>query len=106
AAAEPFLRKAAELCDRVDPDNFAPRLRLAELLFATGTYADAETQLRRAAQIEPNDPTVHLDLGLLAFARNELEESRRELLRCQHSPFTQQRACAQLAAIYQRRGDA
>ncbi len=104
-AALPALQRAVELCERADANNIAPRLRLAEILLAKGEYAKAETQLQRAQEIEPDNPTVHLDLGLVAYARDDLQMSRRHLLRCQHSPFTQQRACAQLAAVLQRLGD-
>src|SRR5262249_55006926 len=38
-------------------------------------------------------------------ARDDLEASRRHLLRCQYSPHTQQKACRQLAAVCRRQGD-
>jgi tetratricopeptide (TPR) repeat protein len=105
-AALPHLRRAVSLCDRVDPDNLAPRLRLAELLLTQGAYEEAEVQLHRALEIEPDNPNVHLNLGLLAYARDDLETSRRHLLRSRHSPFTQQKANAQLAVVCRRLGDA
>jgi tetratricopeptide (TPR) repeat protein len=105
-AALPHLRRAVIRCDRWDPNNLAPRLRLVELLLDQGALDEAEGQLRRTGEIEPDNPTVQLNLGLLAFARDELETSRRHLLRCRHSPFTQQKAHAQLAAVCRRLGDA
>jgi tetratricopeptide (TPR) repeat protein len=102
--ALPHLRRAAVLCDRVDRDNIAPRLRLAELLLQVGRYDEAGEELRRAEEIDPDSPSVALDLGLLAYARDDLEASRTWLLRCQHSPFTRKRACTCLATIAQRLG--
>jgi len=106
-AALPPLRRAAALWGRDggEVDNVAPWLRLGEALLAAGEYAEAEQNLRRAEQAAPKDPSVLLDLGLLACARDQLEESKRYLLRCRNSPFTQQRACARLAEVCRRLGD-
>jgi tetratricopeptide (TPR) repeat protein len=104
--ALPHFLRAAQRCDQVDADNIAPALRLAELLLTKGDYGEAEVWLRRARQIEPDNPTVLLNFGFLAYARDDLKTSRQYLQICQHSPFTQQRACAQLAAICQRQNDA
>ncbi len=99
------LRQAVELCTRQDADLLAPRLRLAEALLAAGRQDDAKTQLRLAQEKEPEHPSIHLNLGLLAFAQGDLAASRDHLLRCQHSPFTRHKALAQLAAVCQRMGD-
>jgi tetratricopeptide (TPR) repeat protein len=104
-AALPHLRRAVELCAHRDTDNLAPRLRLAEVLLAKGQCEEAETALHSALQSNPDEPSLYLDLGLAAFARDDLEASRAHLLRCQESPFTRQRGCAQLAAVCQRLGD-
>jgi tetratricopeptide (TPR) repeat protein len=103
-AESPFLR-AADLCQRVDTDNLAPALRLAELYLTKGDYEDAKSWLVRAREIEPDNPNVLLNLGLLAYAQEDLNASRAYLQKCLHSPFTQQRACSQLAAICQRQND-
>src|SRR5262249_3598525 len=104
-AALPHLRRAVELGGRKEADNLAPRLRLAEVLLAKGQVEEAEANLQSALKRNPENPTVHLDLALVAFTREDLEASRDHLLRCQDSPFTRQRACAQLAAVCQRLGD-
>jgi tetratricopeptide (TPR) repeat protein len=104
-AALPLLRRAAELCDRTDPANTAPRLRLAETLLGAGKSEEAESELRLVLQVEPDNPRAHLDLGLLAHDRGDLAGSRTHLEKCQESPWTRQRACNQLAAVHQRLGD-
>jgi tetratricopeptide (TPR) repeat protein len=104
-AALPYLRRAVDLGDRQDAENLALRLRLAELLLAKGEDEEAEANLQRALERNPDDPSLHLERGLAAFARDDLAASRDHLLRCQDSPFTRQRACSQLAAVCQRLGD-
>jgi tetratricopeptide (TPR) repeat protein len=105
-AALPLLRRAVELCDRTDPANTAPRLRLAETLLALGQGAEAEAALRRVLEVEPDNPRAHLDLGLAAYDRDDLPASRAHLERCQDSPSTRRKAFSQLAAVHQRLGDA
>jgi Flp pilus assembly protein TadD len=104
-AALPPLRRAAELPTPDDGDPLAPPLRLAEALLAAGQPDEAEAALRRAQEAEPDHPAVQLDLGILAYQRDDLKASRAQLERCQHSPFTQKRACAQLAVVCGRLGD-
>lgn len=104
-SAVPYLRRAVLLVERGKADPVAPRLRLAEVLMSVGEYDEAEAQLRRALEDVPDNASVHLDLGLLADARGNWEESREHLMRCRFSPFTQQRACARLATICGKRGD-
>ncbi len=101
-AALPPLQRAAALADNVD--TIAPFLRLAEVLLALGRNDEAEKQLQHALQIEPDDPTVHYNLGLLAFQRDDLPRSLAHLKRGEHSPFTQRKACIQLATVYRRMG--
>jgi tetratricopeptide (TPR) repeat protein len=97
------LERAAALSQH--GDSVAPDLRLAEALLAVGRDDEAEKHLRHALEIEPDDPSVHYNLGVLALARDHLPESLERLKRCQHSPFTRQKACSQLAAIYKRMRD-
>jgi tetratricopeptide (TPR) repeat protein len=105
-AAMPPLRRAADLCDRGGVDAVAPRLRLAEALLDRGLDDEAAAALRRALEVNPDDPSVHLDLGLLAYARDDLEDSRDHLRRCVHSPATRRQACARLAEVCRRLGEA
>jgi cytochrome c-type biogenesis protein CcmH/NrfG len=100
------LSRAAELADRVEPDNITARLRLAETLLTLGRFDEADSQLHRALEIDPDNINVRFNLGLLAIARANLEEGRQLLLRCQYSEFTRQKACLRLAAVCERLGRA
>jgi tetratricopeptide (TPR) repeat protein len=105
-AALLHLRRAVALADRTDPDNVAPRIRLAEVMLQVGQYEEAETWLRRAVDTFPDQPVLYLDLGLLADARHDPDAARAHLLRCQDSPFTRKKACARLASLAQQKGRA
>jgi tetratricopeptide (TPR) repeat protein len=105
-AALPHLRRAVDLCGDGNAQTVAPRLRLAQVLLAAGDGDGAEVQLRRALEAEPDNPAAYLYLGILAADRDDLEASRKYLLRCLHSPWTRQHACVQLAAVCHRLGDA
>jgi len=101
-AALPPLQRAVALSG--NSDTIAPFLRLAEVCLALGQNDEAEQQLHRGLEIEPDDPTVHYNLGLLALARDDLSASLDHLKRCEHSPMTRRKACIQLAAVYRRMG--
>jgi tetratricopeptide (TPR) repeat protein len=101
-AALPHLARAAAL----SRDEPAPHLRLGEVLLARGEYDGAEAAFRAALDADDRQPAARLGLGLAAYARDDREAARAHLRRCEHSPFTQQRACARLAALFQREGDA
>jgi tetratricopeptide (TPR) repeat protein len=96
------LQRAAALADT--SDTIAPSLRLAEVLLTLGRNDEAEAHLRRVVDVEPDNPTVHYNLGVLALERGDLSTSLTHLQRCEHSPFTRRKACIQLAAVYQRMG--
>lgn len=98
------LARAADLADRVEPDNITARLRLAETLLALGRFDEAATHLQRAQETDPDNINVRFNLGLVAIARGKLEEGRRLLLRCQYSEFTRQKACQRLAAVCEQLG--
>ncbi len=104
-AALPHLRRAAELWSRGEPAHVAPWLRLAELLLERGDLDEADKYLRRALDADPSNPAVHLQLGLLFAARDNLATAHKHLLKAEHSPYTQRRACAQLAVVCQRLGE-
>src|SRR5205823_13735927 len=59
----------------------------------------AETLLDQAFAVDPRHPAIHLQRGLLALARDDLPAARLSLLRCEHSPFTRQRAASRLAVV-------
>jgi tetratricopeptide (TPR) repeat protein len=103
--AIPPLRQAAELTDASGTGGLAPLLRLAEALMLVGQDAEAEQALRRCLTQEPDHPSIHLGLGMIADIRGDPEQARRHLQRCVHSQFTRQHACARLAAVCQRLKD-
>lgn len=100
-AALPPLERAAGL---TGDKEVAPHLRLAEVLLALGRGDEAEQQLRRAQQIDHDDPTVQYNLGVLALARDDTDGALTHLKRSEHSLFTQRKTCIQLAAAYRRLG--
>lgn len=103
-SALPHLRRAARLWDQDNPPHVAPWLRLAEVLIARGDLDEAETLLGQALAADPRNPSIHFQFGLLALAREDLPAARSSLLRCQHSPFTRQRAASRLAFVCGRLG--
>jgi tetratricopeptide (TPR) repeat protein len=103
-AALPHLRRAVAVGDRTEPDNVVPRLRLAEVLLNVGQYDEADACLNRAQEIDPDNPNIRFDRSLIEVARGNYEEGGRLLLSCQYSEFTRQKACHQLAALYERMG--
>ena len=105
-AGLPHLRRAVEIYEKVSkPETVAPWLRLAEVLLALGRYDEAEVPLRRAQELDPDDASVRLNLGLLAYFRDDLEESRSQLLRCLDNPCTEKKANIHLAMIAERLGE-
>jgi tetratricopeptide (TPR) repeat protein len=105
AEAIALLECAAELCDRQDEDNTAPRLKLAEALLDSGRPADAARHFRRVLEADPQNPRALYGLGVIASSRNDLKAAAEHLTRCCESPFTRQKACARLAAVCERRGE-
>ena len=101
-AALPPLERAAALSE--NSNTIAPRLRLAEVLLALGLSDEAEKYLRLALELDPDDPSVHYNLGVLALARDDRTDSLAHLKHCEQSVFTQQKACIQLATVYRRMG--
>jgi tetratricopeptide (TPR) repeat protein len=100
AALPPLERAAALAGDR----EIAPHLRLAEVLLSLGREKEAEQHLRRAQELDPDDPTVEYNLGVLALARDDTDGALAHLKRSEHSLFTQRKTCIQLAAVYRRLG--
>jgi tetratricopeptide (TPR) repeat protein len=100
-----YLCRAAELSDRSDPNNFAIRLRLAELLVELGQTEEAEAQFRLVAAKDPNNPRLLYNWGVLALARGEQQTALDCLSRLTKHPAARKKACAQLAMLYRRLAD-
>jgi Flp pilus assembly protein TadD len=105
-AALPYLARAVERCETGGDAAATTRLRLGETLLFLGRVDEAETHISQARDSKPDDPRVLFDLGLLAIAREDWKTARAHLLRCLGSPFTQQKARVQLAAVCSRLGEA
>jgi predicted Zn-dependent protease len=102
AAAVPLLRRAVACADRSDPDNAAPRVRLAETLLAAGRADEAAAEAGRARQTDPDHAFARL---LAATAARPGEESETLLKTCLEHPTTRKRANALLATARERAGD-
>jgi tetratricopeptide (TPR) repeat protein len=96
------LRRAAERAG----NEVAPRLRLAEILLALDRPDEAEPLFRELLRDYPDNPRVHLGLGLIAYRRDELRESLPDLRAAANSPYSRREARAALAAAYERLGNA
>lgn len=65
---------------RLDREYYARRdLNLSKVLGWAGKYEEAEPPLRRAAEVLPEEPEVHFNLGVLLQRTGRLEEGEREL---------------------------
>ncbi len=104
-AALPHLRRAVDLCEEKDRENTTPRLMLSEVYLEKNDWDEVEVHCRRVLERQPDNPRAHQNLGMVALARGDLADSVTHLLRAAESPLTRKRACAQLAAVYQRLGD-
>jgi tetratricopeptide (TPR) repeat protein len=100
-AAIPLLRRAVELFGD-GPD--APRLRLAELLYAQGHLDEAGDQFRRLLQHHPDHARAYLGLGRLAYRQNNLEESLAHLNHSVTNGRTRRASTILRAEIHQRLG--
>jgi tetratricopeptide (TPR) repeat protein len=104
-AAVPLLRRTIELCDQHDPDKPTPRLALAEVYLEKGGLDPAADLCQQVLKTQPDNARAHFNLGMIALARNDLDASVLHLTRAAASPYARKKAYAQLAAVYQRRGD-
>ena len=57
------------------PDELAFRQRLAEILIAHGEYGESITELRRAAELDPQRPDLLFNLALAQFRAGRLDEA-------------------------------
>ncbi len=100
------LRRAVERSDRADAEDLMPQLLLAELYMEQDDRDQVEALCRRVLEREPDNGRAHFDLGMIALTHNDMKNCIPHLLRAAESPFARQRAYTQLAAAYERRGDA
>jgi tetratricopeptide (TPR) repeat protein len=105
-AALPYLQRTVERCSDKDDGAAAVRLLLAETLMILGRFDEAAAQIRHVLDRQPQDDRANFDTGRLALLRQDWEAARIHLLRCLSSPFARQSASAQLAAVYERLGNA
>jgi tetratricopeptide (TPR) repeat protein len=103
AAAIPEWRRAAELGGDRYP---VARLRLGAALLDLGRIDEAETELRRVLDAEPNNPQALLLLGRTEVAQGKFQESLVQLDLAAKSPSTRKGALTALAAVHRRLGDA
>jgi tetratricopeptide (TPR) repeat protein len=96
----PLLERAVALCDQHDPTVTGPRLALAERLLERRHFDEAGEQLQKAEAIDPNDPRLIFNRGILALRRNDLAGARDFFSRLVDSPVARKKAYSHLAAIY------
>jgi tetratricopeptide (TPR) repeat protein len=104
-AALRALERAVALTTPLRPDTVAPRLVLAEALFAKDERTEARELLQQVVAIEPANARAEYNLGLIALAEARWEGGILHLARCGGNAYAGKRACAQLATAYQRLGN-
>lgn len=72
--AERYFATAEEL----NPDHFAAKLRLADILSKKGYFADAEIRYKRLAELEPDDFDTHQNYGEMLYRQHRLSEALEE----------------------------
>jgi tetratricopeptide (TPR) repeat protein len=97
-AALPLLRRAAGLA-RTPEERAAVLTRLALTEIEDGQLEDADRDLRALGEVAPDDPRLHLGLGLVAVARDDGAAARLHLSALTDSPFARKRACSLLAGL-------
>jgi tetratricopeptide (TPR) repeat protein len=105
-AAIAAFRRAVERTDRAPRADTSPYLLLAEVYAERDDRAQVEALCGRALEREPDNARAHFVLGMSALAHDDLDTCIPHLLRAADSPAVRQAACTQLAAAYQRQGDA
>jgi tetratricopeptide (TPR) repeat protein len=103
AAAIPEWRRAAELGGDRYP---VARFRLGAALLDLGRTDEAETELRRVLDAEPNNPQALLLLGRAEVAQGKFQESLVHLDLAAKSGSTRKGALTASAAVHRRLGDA
>lgn len=88
------------------PTDAQPFLNLGRLLAGQGESARAVSFLHRAAELAPENPSVHEELGAVYVAQHDLPRAQRELERAVELAPTISGLHFKLAQLYRRQGDA
>jgi Flp pilus assembly protein TadD len=64
---------------RLRPDALPPLVNAAQIYARRGQNVEAESTLRRALGLEPDDPSVNFNLGLLVAEKGDLAEAEQRL---------------------------
>jgi tetratricopeptide (TPR) repeat protein len=102
--ARAHLERAAELCERSDPDNLEPRFRLVELLLETGDLEGASEAMKPLIDQVPDHPRLRYNRGVLACRRQQWQQAREWFEPLAAVPEVRQRSLAQLILVANRLG--
>src|SRR5262249_11678027 len=100
--AIPKLRRAVELFDE---DSQAPRLLLAEVLYAQGRADEATSQFEHILKRDPNNARAHLGLGRLAYHRGKFNDSLQHLNHAKTDSRTRKASVTLAIEVDRRLGD-
>jgi predicted Zn-dependent protease len=100
-----LLRRGVALCAEHEPDQTAPALYLAEVLYDRGERGEAESLFQGVEKKEPGNPRLLYNRARQAQERGQLREAAQLLSRLTAYPFSRKKAWFLLAQIYRRLGD-
>lgn len=99
-------REIADSAVRTFPDNAAVRSLLASILLRQRNFADARANLAIARSAAPQDPSVHMMLGVSHAAERKWDEAEREFEAALQLNPLYTPALAELAAMWTANGQA
>ena len=105
-AAIEALRRAVDRSGVDDANGVVVRLRLADTLLTVGANEEAGRLYRTVLDHDPANVRAHFGAGMVAAALDDVKAAVDHLSRCADSPYARKKACAELAALYQRHRDA
>lgn len=97
--AIPLIEEAANL---LDLKNYAPRLRLANILSEDGRINEAEPHYIKILENHPSNPMAELGLGRVAMASGNSKNAIQHFQNCKNHEFTKKAANNALASLYLR----
>jgi tetratricopeptide (TPR) repeat protein len=98
-SAIPLIEEAADL---LDSQNYAPRLRLANILSEDGRVDEAEPHYKKILQNHSSNPMAELGLGRIAMANGDSTNAIQHFKNCKDHEFTKKAAHNALASLYLR----